>query len=91
MIVVNFSHPLSESQRQQLESLCGQAITRTIDVAVQCAHAEPFAEQASSIVSSSGLSDATGTGRAAIARIDRSRMHRRVARQNWALSSSGEA
>ena len=56
MIVVNFSHPLSDSQRQQLESVCGQAIARTIDVPVQCAHAEPFAEQASSIVSSAGLS-----------------------------------
>lgn len=55
MIIVNFSHPLSALQQEQLARACGQAIERIVNVPVQCDHAQPFAQQAVAIVSGVGL------------------------------------
>ena len=46
MIVVNFSHPLSPQQRQQLEACCGRSIDRVVEVKVQFRHESPFGPQA---------------------------------------------
>ena len=58
MIVVNFSHPLTPHQREQVEAACDQAIERVIDVPVHCDHAVPCGPQAASFIAAAGLSAA---------------------------------
>ena len=55
MIVVNFSHPLTEEQRAQIETLAERAIDRVIDVPAHFADAEPFAPQIAALVEQAGL------------------------------------
>jgi hypothetical protein len=50
MIVVNFSHPLSDAQRQDIESLTGQTIEHLFDVPCQMDHEAPFAPQIRALV-----------------------------------------
>ena len=57
MTVVNFSHPLTEAQRTQVESLAGRAIDRVIDVPTHFADDRPFADQAGGLVAAAGLTD----------------------------------
>ena len=45
MIIINFSHPLTEAQMLQIGRLAGQDITKVIDVKTQFNHADPFVEQ----------------------------------------------
>ena len=56
MILINFSHPLTAAQRQAIETLTGQAITRLIERMAQFEVERPLAEQAVALVDSLGLS-----------------------------------
>jgi len=56
MIVINFSHPLTEAHRTVIERLSGVSIDRVIEVKSQFDHEQPFAGQARALVDSVGLS-----------------------------------
>lgn len=56
MILVNFSHPLSADQMNQLQSLLGAPIERTIEVHSQIDPAQPLGPQVSAMVDQAGLS-----------------------------------
>lgn len=56
MILVNFSHPLSTEQIQQLEALIGQAIERVIEVHSQIEPDQPLGPQVTAMVDRVGLS-----------------------------------
>lgn len=58
MILINLSHPLTEEQKQQIETLAGQPIERLIEHMAQFDLAQPFAEQAVALVDSLGLTPA---------------------------------
>lgn len=58
MILLNFSHPLTEAQRQQIEQLTDQPITRPVELMAQFDLERPFAEQATALVDSLGLAPA---------------------------------
>ena len=45
MIVLNFSHPLTDAQREQIEALSGMPIERVITVQTQFDEQQPFALQ----------------------------------------------
>ncbi|MFN8493512.1 MAG: CRISPR-associated protein Csx15 [Caldilineaceae bacterium] len=45
MILLNFSHPITPDQQQQLEALTGQTIAETIAVNPQFDEQQPFAPQ----------------------------------------------
>ncbi|MEW6505267.1 MAG: CRISPR-associated protein Csx15 [Chloroflexota bacterium] len=45
MIIVNFSHPLSQQQLKQVESLAGQPIEKVIEVHSQIDPQQPLEEQ----------------------------------------------
>jgi hypothetical protein len=45
MIVLNFSHPLTEAQQTQLQALTGQALGQILDLPVQFDEQQPFAPQ----------------------------------------------
>jgi len=55
MLFINFSHPLTPSQRARIEELTGQTIGRVIDVPTQFDPARPFTEQAAELVNTVGL------------------------------------
>ena len=55
MILLNFSHPLTEEQQRQIEVLVGQAVDRPIDAPSQFDHQRPFAEQVETLVDGVGL------------------------------------
>lgn len=56
MILLNFTHPLSQSQLQQLQSVVGENIERTIHISVQFAHDRSFVEQVRELADAAGLS-----------------------------------
>ncbi|MCK6630702.1 MAG: CRISPR-associated protein Csx15, partial [Anaerolineae bacterium] len=58
MILLNLSHPLTAEQRQQIETLAGQPITRLIERMAQFDLERPFAEQVITLVESLGLAPA---------------------------------
>ena len=62
MILLNFSHPVTDEQAAEVARLAGQAIDRVIDVETHFDHARPFAEQAAELVDRVGLA-ATDWGR----------------------------
>ncbi len=45
MILINFSHPISEAQRAEIERLAGQSIAQLIDIPVQFDNDAPFSDQ----------------------------------------------
>lgn len=45
MILLNFAHPLTEEQRQQVEALAGMPLERVLDIPVQFDNAQPFPPQ----------------------------------------------
>jgi len=55
MILINFSHPITEEQRAQIVELTGQPIDRIIDVKTQFDQQEAFAEQVEQLVALVGL------------------------------------
>lgn len=58
MILINLSHPLTDRQRAQIESLAGQPITRLIEQMPQFDMQQPFAEQAAALIDSLELTPA---------------------------------
>lgn len=55
MWIINFSHPLTEEQRAQIEALTGTTIERVVDVPCQFDPALPFADQIETLVENVGL------------------------------------
>ena len=56
MIIINFSHPLTEEQLAQIEALAGQKVERVIEVPTQLDPEAPFAPQVMELVEKVGLS-----------------------------------
>lgn len=56
MLLLNFSHPITEEQRAQIEALSGQEIVEERATPLQLNNAQPFADQVSASVDSIGLS-----------------------------------
>lgn len=52
MIILNFSHPLSQSQLDQAAQLTGQTVEQVINLAVQFEPAQPFIPQLQALVAS---------------------------------------
>lgn len=58
MIVVNFSHPLTDEQLARLESLSGEPVERTLEVSTQFDHAAEFIPQVVALANAVGLTSA---------------------------------
>ncbi len=56
MLILNFSHPLTAEQREQIERFADTHIEEVRTIAVQIAQGEPLAEQIVTIVNGVGLS-----------------------------------
>jgi hypothetical protein len=56
MIVLNFSHPLTPEQQQQIESLTGQPVERVIAIDAQVDLARPLVPQVVAMVDRVGFS-----------------------------------
>ncbi len=56
MLILNFAHPLTTSQRAQIEMLAHTSIEEVRTIPVQIEQAEPLAEQITAIVETVGLS-----------------------------------
>lgn len=56
MLILNFTHPLTDEQRDQIESLANTSIEEIYDIPVQINQEEPLEPQIVSIVDFSGLS-----------------------------------
>jgi hypothetical protein len=62
MILLNFSHPITEAQAQQIESLTGAPITRTLEVLPQFDEQLPFAPQLEALLAQVDLTPAQWQG-----------------------------
>jgi hypothetical protein len=58
MILINFSHPLSPEQLDQLQSLTGQSVERVIAIPVQADTGQPLAPQVVALAGLAGLTPA---------------------------------
>ena len=56
MIVLNFSHPLTEEQKNQIETLAGEEIKEIRELRVSFDNGESFVPQVAELVDSCGLS-----------------------------------
>ena len=56
MIIVNFAHPITDSQKKRAEELAGQTGDRVIDVTTQFDEVGAFSTQARALVDAVGLS-----------------------------------
>ncbi len=56
MLILNFTHPLSEEQRSHIESLANSSIEEVREIHVQINQEEPLESQIVSIVNAAGLS-----------------------------------
>lgn len=45
MLILNFSHPLTDMQQEEIEKLTGQSIEKVYDIPVQFENDEPFMAQ----------------------------------------------
>lgn len=50
MVIINFSHTITQTQRAQIEALAGYSIERIIEIKAQFDHARSFAEQVREMV-----------------------------------------
>ncbi|GAB4559012.1 MAG: CRISPR-associated protein Csx15 [Anaerolineae bacterium] len=55
MLVINFAHPLTPAQIQQIEEISGQSIERIIDVPSQIDPQQPLAPQVVAMADAAGL------------------------------------
>lgn len=55
MLLLNFSHPLTDPQREQIEVLAGQSITREIHLPAQFDHQQPFGPQLDALLAQTAL------------------------------------
>ncbi len=62
MILINLSHPLTEAQQAQIETLIGQPVSRWIEHLAHFAVGQPFAGQLTALVDGLGLSPAEWQG-----------------------------
>lgn len=62
MILLNFSHPLTDAQRSQLEALTGQALADVRQVPTQFDEQQPFAPQLASLMATIDLTPAQWQG-----------------------------
>jgi hypothetical protein len=56
MIFLNFSHPLTPAQQEQLEALLGQAISTSVEVRSQIDPQAPLSPQIQAMADAAGLS-----------------------------------
>lgn len=56
MLVLNFSHPLTSAQLEQIEALTGQVVERVFDLMPQLDHEMPFDSQIRELADRVGLS-----------------------------------
>lgn len=56
MLILNFSHPLTDAQRPQIETLTGQSIAEMRDIPAQFDNAQPYPEQICHLIDSLNLS-----------------------------------
>jgi len=56
MLIINFSHPLTQEHIAQIENITGQKVEKVIAVKTQFDNARPFAEQVRELVNSIGFS-----------------------------------
>ncbi len=56
MLIINFTHPLTEDQRAQIETLAGSPIEEVRNIPVQINQAETLAPQVAALVDAAGLS-----------------------------------
>ena len=56
MIVINYAHPVTQLQLEQIEELTGERAERVIDVPVQFDDMQPFEGKAAGLVNAAGLS-----------------------------------
>ena len=55
MLLLNFAHPLTLAQQEQIEALTGQIIKRIVDVPVQMANDKRFAPQIAELANAAEL------------------------------------
>jgi hypothetical protein len=55
MLILNFSHPLTQAQLDAVQELTGQSVERVIEVNTDFDHFQPFVKQAQQLVGSVGL------------------------------------
>jgi hypothetical protein len=55
VILLNFSHPISDDQHDRIQTLTGQALDRVIEVPTQFDHDHPFPAQVTELVDGVGL------------------------------------
>ena len=58
MILLNFAHPLTDAQRDQVETLTGQTVERIVDISSQIDPQQPLAPQVAAVADEAGLSSA---------------------------------
>ena len=56
MILLNFAHPLTDTQLREIETLVGQPVARAIECPVQLDTQQPFAPQVAALMEAVGLS-----------------------------------
>jgi hypothetical protein len=56
MVIINFSHPLTEEQLAQIEALAGQKVERVMEIPTQLDPAVPFAPQVAELADKVGFS-----------------------------------
>jgi len=62
MILLNFSHPLTATQRTEIEGLAGQAIGRTLEIMPQFDEQQPFGPQVVTLMQQIDLTPAAWQG-----------------------------
>ena len=62
MIILNFAHPLTEPQLEQIAALAGQPVEGVTDIKAQFDLNEPFAPQVAALVDSLGITPANWQG-----------------------------
>ena len=55
MLLLNFAHPMTLAQQEQIETLTGQIIKRIVDVPVQMANDQSFAPQIAMLANAAEL------------------------------------
>jgi len=55
LTIVNYSHPLTDSQRQEIARLTGWAIERVLDIPAQFDTEAPFIEQGEALIAATPL------------------------------------
>jgi transposase len=64
MILLNFSHPLTTTQRAQIDALAGEPISRILDAPAQFDEQQPFAPQLAALLAAVDLMPAQWQGEA---------------------------